>query len=153
MQKLTHTTTINASREAVWHALLDDASYRDWTAEFAEGSYAVTDWKEGSKALFLSPSGEGMVSRIAVHRPNEFLSIEHLGTVKDGVEDTESGVAQGWAGSHENYTLQDAPGGGVLLTIDLDSTDDCKAYFETTWTKALDRLKQIAEGTRKLSAS
>jgi uncharacterized protein YndB with AHSA1/START domain len=152
MQKLTHTTTIHASPEAVWHALLDDASYRDWTAEFAEGSHAVTDWKEGSKALFLGPGGDGMLSRIAVHRPNEFLSIEHLGMVKDGVEDTDSALSQAWAGSHENYTLTDAPGGGVLLTIDLDSTDDCQAYFETTWPKALDRLKGIAEGTRKLSA-
>ena len=147
MQKLTSSIVINASREAVWHAMLDDAGYRDWTSEFAEGSYAVTDWKEGSKALFLCPGGDGMVSRIAAHRPNEFLSIEHLGMVKDGVEDTTTGVAEGWAGNHENYTLTDAPGGGLLLKVDLDSTDDCKAYFETTWPKALERLKNLAERT------
>ena len=145
MQKLTSSIVIHATREAVWHAMLDDEGYREWTAEFAEGSYALTDWKEGSKALFLSPGGEGMVSRIAAHRPNEFLSIEHLGMVKDGVEDTPSGVAEGWAGNHENYTLSDAPGGGLLLTVDLDSTDDCKDYFETTWPKALARLKNLAE--------
>jgi uncharacterized protein YndB with AHSA1/START domain len=152
MQKLKFSTTINASREAVWHALFDDATYREWTAEFAEGSYADTDWKEGSKALFLTPQGEGMVSRIAVNRPNEFLSIQHLGTVKDGVEDTESATAQGWAGSHENYTLTDAPGGGVLLTIEMDATDEYKSYFDETWPKALDRLKRIAEGKRERSA-
>jgi uncharacterized protein YndB with AHSA1/START domain len=152
MQKLKFSTTIDASREAVWHALFDDATYRDWTAEFAEGSYAVTDWKEGSKALFLGPSGDGMLSRIAVHRPNEFLSIEHLGTVKDGVEDTESATAQGWAGSHENYTLTDAPGGGVLLVMEMDATDEYKPYFDETWPKALARLKRIAEGKRERSA-
>jgi uncharacterized protein YndB with AHSA1/START domain len=152
MQKLKFSTTIKATREVVWHALFDDATYREWTSEFAEGSYADTDWKEGSKALFLTPQGEGMVSRIAVNRPNEFLSIEHLGTVKDGVEDTESAAAQGWAGSHENYTLTDAAGGGVLLTIEMDATDEYKAYFEETWPKALDKLKRIAEGKRERSA-
>src|SRR5512133_1975759 len=104
-QKLTFSTTIDAPREEIWRVLLDDATYREWTSVFAEGSYAVTDWKEGSKALFLSPGGDGMVSRIAVHRPNEFLSIEHLGVVKNGVEDTDAAAAQGWTGAHENYTL------------------------------------------------
>ena len=111
---------------------------------FAEGSYAVTDWKEGSKALFLSPGGDGMVSRIAVHRPNEFLSIEHLGVVKNGVEDTNAAAAQGWTGAHENYTLTPAEG-GVRLTIEMDSTPEYASYFKETWPKALLKVKQLSE--------
>jgi uncharacterized protein YndB with AHSA1/START domain len=150
-QKLTFSTTIEATRQQVWSALFDDASYREWTSAFAEGSYAVTDWKEGSKALFLAPNGDGMVGRIAVSRPNEFLSIEHLGVVKNGVEDLEAAEAQGWAGAHENYTLTDA-GNGVKLTIEMDSTPEYASYFEETWPKALDKLKRLAEGRSVRSA-
>ena len=34
---------IAALRETVWEILLDDATYRQWTAVFAEGSYAEGD--------------------------------------------------------------------------------------------------------------
>jgi hypothetical protein len=45
--------------------MLDDVTYRKWTSAFAEGSYAITDWQTGSKALFVGPDGSGMVSRVA----------------------------------------------------------------------------------------
>lgn len=150
-EKLTFSTTIDAPREEIWRVLLDDPTYREWTSVFAEGSYAVTDWKAGSKALFLTPSGDGMVSRIAVHRPNEFLSIEHLGTVKNGIEDLQAGACQGWAGAHENYTLT-PDGPAFKLTIEMDSTPEYASYFNETWPKALDRLKQICEGRRGQAA-
>jgi hypothetical protein len=81
-------------------------------APFAEGSYAQTDnWKEGSKVLFLGPGGDGgMVSKVATNKKNEFMSFEHLGVVKDGIEDTESDSAKGWAGARENYRLTDNNG-------------------------------------------
>lgn len=147
MEKLTFSTTIDATRDEVWRALWDDASYRDWTSVFAAGSYAVTDWKEGSKALFLSPAGDGLVSRIAVSRPPEFLSIEHLGTVKNGVEDLESPAARTWTGARETYTLTNTQG-GVTLTVEMDSTGEHRPFFEKTWPQALDRIKRICEGRR-----
>jgi len=144
MTRLTFSTAINAPKELVWRTLLDDETYRKWTSAFAEGSYAVTDWKPGSKALFVGPDGTGMVSRIAEHVPNEFLSIEHLGTVKNGVEDSTSTDVQEWAGAHENYTLRDN-GSSVTLTIEMDTADGYKEYFEETWPKALAALKDLAE--------
>src|SRR4051812_46720391 len=120
MEKLHFETLINAPREKVWSVLLDNATYREWTSAFMEGSYAVTDWQKGSKALFLGGSGlDGMVSRIEENIPNEFISIEHLGEVKDGVEDTTSEKVKQWAGSHENYTLKESDGKTQLL-IDCD---------------------------------
>jgi uncharacterized protein YndB with AHSA1/START domain len=145
MDKLIFTTTIDAPAGQVWRTLLEDATYREWTSEFAEGSYVVTDWKEGSKALFLSGSGDGMVSRVAAHRPNEFLSLEHLGMVKDGVEDLQSASAEGWSGAHENYILKPLGDGQVELTIEMDTLPAHREYFEKTWPKALARLKRIAE--------
>lgn len=151
-QKLTYSTTIDAPREVIWRVLLDDATYRDWTSVFAEGSYADTDWQEGSKARFLGPAGDGMVSRIAVHRPNDHMSIEHLGVIKNGVEHLEAGADQGWSGAHENYTLRDVPG-GVELLIEMDSTPEYASYFNETWPQALAKVKALSEARRGRAAS
>ncbi len=148
MQRLNFPVTINAPKEEVWRAMLADATYRQWTSAFEEGSYAVTDWKEGSKALFLTPSGNGMVSTIATHRPNEFLSIKHLGVVKRGVEDTTSEEGKGWAGALENYSLREVNGTSTLtveLTAEMDVKQEYTNYFKETWPKALSKLKEIAE--------
>lgn len=144
MTRLTFSTTINAPKALVWRTMLEDATYRQWTSAFAEGSHAVTDWSPGSKALFLGPDGSGMVSRVAEHRPEEYLSLEHLGVVVDGVEDTSSAAAGDWAGARENYTLRET-GEGVTLTVETDTTDEHKQYFEETWPKALASLKALSE--------
>jgi hypothetical protein len=104
----------------------------------------VTDWKPDSKALFLGPDGSGMVSRVAEHRPNEFLSLEHLGVVKEGVEDTESEEVRKWAGARENYTLTEERG-NVNLRVDMDATEEHKRFFEEVWPKALATLKDLSE--------
>lgn len=144
MEKLVFSTSITASPEKVWNILWTDASYRKWTSAFMEGSYAVTDWKEGSKVLFLDGKGMGMVSRIAVNRPNEYMSIEHLGEVKDGVEDTTSDRVKAWAGAHENYTLK-KNNDQTELTIDMDITEEFKEMFAQIWPKALANVKQLSE--------
>ena len=144
MRKISFSTSITAPKEKVWRVMLEDPTYRQWTSVFHEGSYAVTDWTVGSKALFLIPEGDGMVSRIAAHRPNEFLSIEHLGTVKKGVEDTTSKEAKDWAGVHENYTIKEVNGVSTV-TVEMDTSDEFLKFFEGTWPKALNKLKEISE--------
>lgn len=145
MDKLTFSTTINAPKDKVWRMMLDDATYRQWTSVFHEGSYAVTDWNEGSKASFLTPEGDGMYSRIAVHRPNDFLSIEHLGVVKKGVEDTASEETKALAGGLENYTIREDDGHSVL-TVEMEGmTGEFRNYLQETWPKALRKLKEVVE--------
>jgi uncharacterized protein YndB with AHSA1/START domain len=141
MIKLTFITTISAPRERVWQALWNDASYRRWTAIFYEGSYAESDWKEGSKILFLAPGGDGMVSRIARLIPNEFMSFEHLGEIKAGVED----LSAGWSGLFENYTLRETDG-ATELHVELDTEESYREYFDKTFPKALDKVREMAEG-------
>ena len=85
-----------------------------------------------------------MVSKIAENRLHEFISIEHLGEVKNGVEDTESEEAKKWAGSLENYTFYDKDG-GTELVIDMDTTDEYKEMMEGMWKDALVKLKEISE--------
>ena len=129
--------------------MLDDATYRQWTTAFSPGSYFVGDWSLGSKMLFLGPhsdgSGEaGMVSRIADNKLYEFLSIEHLGIVKDGVEDTTSEEAKKWSPAFENYTFR-AMDGGTEVQVDIDVDDEHAELFEGMWNEALKQLKTLAE--------
>ncbi len=145
MEKINFSTSINATKEKVWQTLWDDASYRKWTTAFCEGSYAVTDnWKEGTKVLFLSPGGSGMVSTVATNRANEHMSFKHLGEVKDGVEDTTSEKVKAWAGATENYTLKETAG-VTELVIEMDITDEFKDMFMGIWPKALDLVKNLSE--------
>jgi uncharacterized protein YndB with AHSA1/START domain len=144
MTRLTFSTTIRAPKELVWRTMLEDETYRQWTSAFQEGSYAVTDWKPGSKALFLAPDGSGMVSRIVEHRPSEYLSLEHIGIVKNGVEDITSTEVLQWAGARENYRLREQDG-HVVLSIEMDTTDEHRQAFEDMWPKALASLKDLSE--------
>lgn len=149
MQKLHFSIVINAPKEKVWKAMLEDKTYRAWTEAFNPGSHYVGDWSKGSKILFLGPDPNtgkmgGMVSRIQENRLYEYISIEHLGIVQDGVEDTTSDAVKAWAGAHENYTLKEKNGATELL-VDIDITEDFKEMFEDMWPKALKRLKEIAE--------
>jgi uncharacterized protein YndB with AHSA1/START domain len=150
MQKINFSTTINAPKEKVWEILWNLDAYRTWTSAFAEGSYAETDnWKEGSKVLFLGPKRSGMVSMVAVNKPNEYMSFKHLGEVHEGVEDTTSDRVKVWSGSTENYTLK-GDNGTTTLLVDLDIPDEFKEMFEEMWPNALEKVKALTEGTAKI---
>lgn len=149
MQKLHFSMLINAPKDKVWHAMLDDKPYREWTNVFNEGSYYQGSWETGSKILFLGPdpnTGEegGMVSRIADNKPYEFISIEHLGIVQNGIEDTTSEVARKWAPAFENYTFNDKDGATEVL-VDIDTEDEYVPMFNEMWPEALRKLKDLAE--------
>jgi uncharacterized protein YndB with AHSA1/START domain len=149
MQKIYFSILINAPREKVWNTLLGEASYREWANAFSPGSYFKGSWEEGSKILFLGPNpdgtGEGgMVSRIKENRLHEFVFIEHLGTISDGVEDTESEEAKKWASSYESYTFVDREG-GTEVSVEMNTLEEYKDMFEEMWPKALQALKDLAE--------
>jgi hypothetical protein len=105
---------------------------------------AETDWKEGSKVLFVDGKGQGIVSIIASNKPNEFMSFKHMGTVKNGVEDFDSPQTKEWAGAMENYTLKPMEG-KTELTVEMDITEQYEDYFMKTWPTALEKIKQLAE--------
>ncbi|MFT3823127.1 MAG: SRPBCC domain-containing protein [Chitinophagaceae bacterium] len=144
MEKKEFTITIDAPKETVWQVLWNDGSYRKWTAVFSEGSRAETDWKTGSKVLFLDAKNAGMVSVVAENRPNEYMSFKHLGFVKDGVEDLESEAVKKWAGATENYTLRSSNGSTELI-VDMQITKEYMDYFSEIWPKALQLVKELAE--------
>lgn len=147
MENLHFKKTINATPEKVWRALWDDKSYREWTAVFAAGSKAVSNWKEGSTVQFLDGEGSGMVSEISSSIPNEFMSFKHLRSIRNGVEVMDDPQDKIWEGSFENYTLKNMDG-KTELTIDLESKgmdEKMMDSFKKMWPKALDKLQEVAE--------
>ena len=139
MTTLNFSISINAPKEVVWDKLWSDASYRQWTAVFSPGSFAETDWKEGSTVKFLSPSGDGMYSLIERNIPLEEMTFKHLGEIHQGVLE-----AKEWAGARESYRLTET-NGTTELSVYMDATDDFKEYFEKTFPNALQVVKQISE--------
>jgi uncharacterized protein YndB with AHSA1/START domain len=131
---------INAPRNIVWHALWNDAHYRNWTSAFHEGSYAESDWNEGSEIKFLGPEGGGMYSEIAKKDEPSFMSFRHLGELKN----FEKQPASTWAGGMENYRLEEKDG-GTELTVEVDLEPGFVEQFTAIFPKALQRVKEIAE--------
>jgi len=139
---------VRAPVKKVFQAMLAERIYRNWTSVFNPASHFKGSWEKGSKILFLGcdPQGNlgGMVSRIRENIPNSFVSIEHLGIVQGNREITKGPEVDGWAGALENYTFKDHSG-DTLLSVDLDARKDFISYFNDTWPRALNRLKDICE--------
>ncbi len=143
MERQKFNIMINAKPEKVWKILWDDATYRQWTKVFSEGSHAESDWKEGSEILFLDGKGSGMFSIIEKLVPNEFMSFKHLGIINEGEKDLKS-ESKSWNGAIENYTLK-AINNQTELIVELDIEHEYKELFEDTFPKSLQKVKELAE--------
>ena len=146
MKQINFSIKINATRADVWNVLWNEETYNKWTRVFGKTSYAVSDWKEGSKILFVDGDKNGMVSKIETLREDEFMSFMHLGELKNGVEDTTSEHAMRWNGSLENYTLTEEDGRTRLdVSLQGNIPDEFMNFFDAAFPKALEIVKQIAE--------
>lgn len=143
-KKLHFAIDIAATPEVVFRVMLDPETYKAWTQAFVAGSYYEGAWRQGERITFLSPSGDGMLSEIVEHRPNEFTSIRHLGFIHQGVVDTESDAVKAFVPAYENYTFA-AIADGTRLEVDMDITEEYAQYMNDTWPKALDELKALCE--------
>lgn len=85
-----------------------------------------------------------MVSKIAANRLYEYVSIEHLGEVHNGVEDTTSDKVKARAGCHENYAFSEKDG-ITTVKVDIDITEDFADYMDQTRPQALLKLKELCE--------
>jgi len=65
--------------------------------------------------------------------------------IKDGVDDFDSPEVKKWSPSFENYTFM-AKDGGTEVLVELDTPDEYAEMFEEMWPKALEILKELAEG-------
>ena len=124
------------------------STYEQWTAMFNPTSTYEGGWNKGDKILFTGTDekGEkgGMVSEIHENIPNRFVSIRHYGIVKANNEITEGPEVEKWANGFENYIFEET-NGTTTVTVKLDVTDDLLDYMNQTYSKALDKLKEICE--------
>jgi uncharacterized protein YndB with AHSA1/START domain len=148
LERLHFEILIDASVERVYNIVINEKTYSEWTSEFNPTSHYKGTWEKGSKMLFLgTEQGStigGMVSMVKENIPNRFISIEHVGYVKDGKEINSGPEVEKWSGMMENYMFTDK-NGKTLFSVDMDSNDEFKSYFLRTWPKALNRLKSICE--------
>jgi len=150
MKKQIFTMDINAPKEKVWKIMLEDKTYREWTSAFHEGSYYEGSWEKGCDIRFVAMDDgklSGMASKIVENIPYEYISIEHIGEVKDGVVDTSSENAKQWIGAHENYIFKEQ-NGVTTLTVELEGAEinqEMGKMFEEMWPNSLQKLKEIVE--------
>lgn len=151
MEKLNYTVNINAPVQTVWATMLDDATYREWTGEFYEGSYFEGDWNQGSEIRFLGPDEKGslggMIATVEESRPHEYVSLRYVGQISDGRDDTSSDAAKELIGTHERYSFSEADG-VTTVDVELDSQDEYVDMFNQAWPAALTKLKEITEARR-----
>lgn len=146
MEKIKFSVIINASREKVWNTMLEKDTYQKWTTLFHEGSSYEGNWEGGSEMKFIGPSEDGTVSGmyaiIAVNKQYEFISIKHLGELKNG-EKNPWPVVEGQEG-YENYTFKDCDGGTEVI-VELTVPAEWKDMFNDMWPKALAKLRELSE--------
>lgn len=147
MKKLNYQIDIQAPKGMVFEKMIGKDTFKLWTAEFNPTSDFEGSWNKGDKILF---TGEhegkkgGMVAEIAENIPNQYISIRHLG-VLDGEKEIMSGPeVEGWAGALENYSFEEN-NGITTVKVDVDTNEDHIDYFDSTWPKALNKLKEISE--------
>ncbi len=139
MKTLTFDILINAPREKVWQTLWDDKTYREWTSAFTEGSYAKSDWQQGSRIEFLNGKGSGMFSLIDKKVDNSQMTFKHLGEIINGID-----IKGDWGDAKESYFLTEK-NGQTELKIELDTTEESQTYFAEIFPKALQLVKKISE--------
>ena len=151
MKKLQFKVNINAPATRIYDIMLgisDKSTYELWTSLFNPTSSYEGSWEKGSKIRFLGvdDKGEkgGMVSRIAVNVPNQFVSIQHYGILKGDKEITEGPEVEKWANGFENYTFEENSNSTTVI-VDLDTTEEFVDYMNQTYPKALDKLKELCE--------
>ena len=148
-EKINKSIEINASRERIWEVLLSEHYFRQWSCAFAPGSYADTDWSLGSTAEFKGPSEDGLYGKIILHRPYEAITIKYEGIIINGDKDNQSEGAKNWIGCLETYHISETSDETCLLSVSQDTPKKYSHAFFSNWDEALERIKNMSEGTRE----
>jgi uncharacterized protein YndB with AHSA1/START domain len=145
METLNYEMYINAPIQDVWKLLWNEETYQQWTQFFVEGSQFKSDWKVGGKTYFTDKSGDGMVSTIvSLNEPTEVV-FSHLGTYKNGVEDTQSRDVKQWSGTEEKYFLRAVDDNTTELRAIVHADENLVDMMNTGFNKGFELLKKIAE--------
>ena len=145
METLNYEKVIHAPIQKVWDLLWNQETYPEWTKFFMEGSQLKTDWKINGKTYFVDAEGNGMVSTIkTLNEPFEVI-FSHLGTFKNGVEDTESKSIQEWSGAEEKYFLRAIDENTTELRAITHADKNSLDFMNTGFNQGFEIIKNLAE--------
>ena len=148
MEKMRFKIEINAPLGKVFDTMLGKDTFKQWTAEFNPTSDFEGSWEKGEKIMFVGTNKEGkregMVGKIKEFDRNKYVSIEYTG-VLDGEKEVTSGPhIDEWIGTFENYSFEEKDG-KTVVTVMIDMGEEMKDYFQKTYPKALNKLKELCE--------
>lgn len=151
MKKLQFETKINCNALEVYDKMLglsNKTTFESWTESFNPSSTFEGDWYKGSKIYFIGTddNGEkfGLVSEIIDNTPNKFVSIKHIGILKNGVEILEGPEIESWVGGIENYSFEEI-NSFTFLNVELILTEEFANQLEKVYPIALNKLKDLCE--------
>lgn len=151
MKTLTYIINIDAPASKVYNIMLgldNKKTYEAWTALFNPTSTYKGSWEKGSKIVFVGIDEQGnmggMIAKIAENIPNKSIVIKHYGILENDKEIIDGPKVENWAGASENYSFSEH-NGTTSITVDVDANDEFMTYFDETWPKALNKLKEICE--------
>jgi hypothetical protein len=145
LNSLNYTIIIDAPVIKVWDTMLELPTYQEWTSEFEPTSTYQGSWDQGAVIKFLSSDWGGMVGFIKENIEYQFVSIEYTGVLKNGEIDESNPTNEIIKGAHENYTFMALNDNQTQLDISTETTFEWSEYLQTTWPKALAKLKTICE--------
>lgn len=142
MKEMQFSIDINATKEKVWNTLWQDETFRQWASIIDPGTYMVGTLKEGEAVQFISAeNGYGVTSLVEKVVPNEFLLLRHQADTQDTGQKERP---KEWTGGAESYTLAEKDG-ITTLTVVFGVPPNLEEYFATTYPKALEQVKLLAE--------
>ena len=148
MRKLNYKIEIKAPKDKVYQNLIGKETFKQWTSEFHPTSDFEGSWEKGEEIRFIGYAEdgkkEGMLALIEENMPNELISIRHYGVIDGENEIFEGPKVEAWAPAYEIYTLSQEME-ITYLAVEVDAADENMEYFDKTWPKALNKLKDISE--------
>lgn len=132
---------INATKEKVWDTLWQDETLRQWAGIIDPGTHLVGDLKLGNQIQFISGNGYGVSSLVKQLTENEFLLLQHNADTQDEGKNTRDNQ---WTGGSESYRLTEQ-NHTTKLTVTFDVPPELEDYFQTTYPKALQKIKSLSE--------
>lgn len=148
MKRKNYSIKINATASHVFATMIGETTYKQWTSEFNPTSDFEGRWELGEKISFIGYNKEGekegMLGKIAAYTPNKHISIQYIGLIHQNTEITEDPMVEEWVGLFENYTFTEDHG-VTTVAIEVDVNAEFENYFDSTWPKALQRLKELCE--------
>ena len=145
MNELRFSIEIEAASERVWDTLWQDETLREWASVIDPGTYMVGELREGTEVEFISSeNGYGVTSLVEKLVPGEFVLLRHRADTQDaGTRERD----QEWTGGAESYSLVEHDG-TTTLSVAFGVPPELEEEFRVNYPKALERVKELAEGRR-----